>query len=434
MPLQKNSLRGKSRCRKIALVGKVQIPPLSEMDIASHMILPNLHSRNEEKQWATQPQLLASGLLVAGTLLPDRTMDLMVRVPNAVQCQMEEVSVVEESVPSEPSSVCSSVKETPALDPSEPAEYVLATLWEGVADDVPADVRDRLRTPLKNTEALSRRPQRVDMVRSAARGRTSKDCPPLDWNMETIGKEQSEDPALGWILNKNCEYETGPTYDEVRPLCEEVKSLVAQWPHLRMVDSVLYRDWLGRTVEQVLWHQLIPLPERRSILIQLAHKAGGHLRIRRSLAQEQLSPTVMSAYRATEHDSTGFTPCKLFLGREVTLPIDLVLGECLPACSNPLNVMHFVTDQERIIKTAFADVREFSQRLATVRASRYNLWVSPAAFKPEDWESKEVGPEDNLEFVNLDGLGEEDPDWDGRDEVPQPRPRREIKLPGRYRD
>ena len=96
--------------------------------------------------------------------------------------------------------------------------------------------------------------------------------------------------------------------------------------------------------------------------------------------------------------------------------------------------MHFVTDQERIIKTAFADVREFSQRLATVRVSRYNLRVRPAAFKPEDWVSKEVGPEDNLEFVNLDGLGEEDPDWDGRDEVPQPRPRREIKLPGHNRD
>ena len=150
---------------------------------------------------------------------------------------------MEENEPSEPSSVFPSVKETPELDPSEPAEYVLATLWEGVADDVPADVRDRLRTPLKNADALSRRPQRVDMVRSAARKRTSKDCPPLDWNMETIGKEQSENPALGWILNKKCESETGPAYDEVRPLCEEVKSLVAQWSQLRVTDSVLYRDW-----------------------------------------------------------------------------------------------------------------------------------------------------------------------------------------------
>jgi hypothetical protein len=150
--------------------------------------------------------------------------------------------------------------------------------------------------------------------------------------METIGKEQSQDPALGWILNKKGESETGLTYDEVRPFCEEVESLVAQWPQLRVIDGVLYCDWLGRTVEQVLWHQLIPLPERRSFLIQLAHEAGGHLRIRRSLAQVKLRSTVMSAYRATEHESTGFTPCKLFLGREVTLPIDLVLGECLSVC------------------------------------------------------------------------------------------------------
>ena len=251
-------------------------------------------------------------------------------------------------------------------------------------------------------------------------------------------------------------------------------------------------------MEQVLWHQLIPLPERRSILIQLAHKAGGHLRIQRSLAQEQLRPTVMSAYRATEHESTGFTPCKLFLGREVNLPIDLVLGECLPVHENTLNVVHFVTEQEHIIKTAFEEVREFSQRLANVRASRYNLRVRPAVFKPgqwvwlyyprrrpkikekwakyfvgpvkileqlspvlfkvqkskralpqlvyidklkpfegkspEDWESKEVEPTDNLGFVNLNGFGEEDPDPDERLETPLARPRREVRLPARYKD
>jgi len=36
--------------------------------------------------------------------------------------------------------------------------------------------------------------------------------------------------------------------------------------------------------------------------------------------------TVMAAYRASPHESTGFSPNKLFLGREVRMPLDLVMG------------------------------------------------------------------------------------------------------------
>ena len=37
---------------------------------------------------------------------------------------------------------------------------------------------------------------------------------------------------------------------------------------------------------------------------------------------------VMLIYRNIEHEGTGFTPCRLFLGREVVLLIDLVLIDC----------------------------------------------------------------------------------------------------------
>jgi len=444
VPLQKVRPRNKNYCRRIALAEKRQVPPLSEMNIPFYETLPKLNCLDEEKLWATQPQLLASGLLVAGNLRPDQTMDLMVPVlnlsiPKGVQRKIEEVSVVEESEPSGPSSVCSSVKEEFDCEPSEVAEKVLAPLCEGVPDDVPAEVRDRLRTVLKNADALSCQPQRVDMVRSAAVGRTSKDSLTLEWNPEIIRKEPSEGPALSWILNKKPESEMKPTYDEVRPLCEEGKSLVAQWQQLRVNDGVLYRS--------------------------------------------------------TEQESTGCTACKLLLGREVNLPIDLVLRECLPVSAN---VVHFVTEQETVIKTAFAEVREFSQRLANVRASRYNLRVRPAVFKPGDWvwlyyprrrpkikekwakyfvgpvkileqlspvlfkvqkskraqpqlvhidklkpfegkppgdwEPKEMDPVGDLEFENLEGLGEENPHREERVDIPPQRPRREITVPLRFRE
>ena len=40
-------------------------------------------------------------------------------------------------------------------------------------------------------------------------------------------------------------------------------------------------------------------------------------------------PIVTSAYRASVHESTGFTPNQLFFGREVNLPIHFLVG--LPA-------------------------------------------------------------------------------------------------------
>ena len=37
-------------------------------------------------------------------------------------------------------------------------------------------------------------------------------------------------------------------------------------------------------------------------------------------------PLLMMAYRSSVHESTGVSPCSMMLGREITLPIDLVLG------------------------------------------------------------------------------------------------------------
>jgi len=37
-------------------------------------------------------------------------------------------------------------------------------------------------------------------------------------------------------------------------------------------------------------------------------------------------PIVMAAYRASPHGSTGYSPNRLFLGRETRMPLDLIIG------------------------------------------------------------------------------------------------------------
>src|SRR6218665_518684 len=51
------------------------------------------------------------------------------------------------------------------------------------------------------------------------------------------------------------------------------------------------------------------------------------------------------------HEGTGFTPCQFFLGREVVLPIDLVLNDCrLDNTSSVLSCSDYVDKVDELIK------------------------------------------------------------------------------------
>jgi len=127
-------------------------------------------------------------------------------------------------------------------------------------------------------------------------------------------------------------------------------------------------------------------------------------------------PSVMAAYRATCHSSTGYSPNALFLGREVISPIDLVLGDCYLSDTNPKFVDDFVKLTWDRLQTVYCKVREFTQQTAQSREVRYNLKVKPAEFVKGQlvWyfcPRRRVGRKDNWEkfysgpFTILEQLG-----------------------------
>jgi len=111
------------------------------MDVEAYAILPNL--KPTWKQWATQPQVLESGLLVAGTLLPERALDLTVRIMNptgrdiklrkGIQCMLEEVTLIESESRGFNTSGCASVTEVLRRPEQDEAEVILAPLWSDIA-------------------------------------------------------------------------------------------------------------------------------------------------------------------------------------------------------------------------------------------------------------------------------------------------------------
>lgn len=78
------------------------MPASSELDIEAYAILPNL--KITKSKWASMLKFLESSLLIAGTLLPYRMIDLTVRVMNpsgraihlkkGFQCELEGVELM----------------------------------------------------------------------------------------------------------------------------------------------------------------------------------------------------------------------------------------------------------------------------------------------------------------------------------------------------
>ena len=90
-------------------------------------------------------------------------------------------------------------------------------------------------------------------------------------------------------------------------------------------------------------------------------------------------PYAVAAYRATAHESTGFSPNYVIFGRENRLPIDLVLG--LPGNDDALaSVDDFVAMREQRWRDCYTLVREHLQKTAERSKHRYDLRVRETQF------------------------------------------------------
>ena len=64
----------------------------------------------------------------------------------------------------------------------------------------------------------------------------------------------------------------------------------------------------------------------------------------------------MMAYRATPHETTGLTPNDLMLGRQVSMPVDIMIG--LPPGPEPEDEVVYVSNLRDRLQEAYAHARE----------------------------------------------------------------------------
>ena len=91
----------------------------------------------------------------------------------------------------------------------------------------------------------------------------------------------------------------------------------------------------------------------------------------------------LAAFRATRHDSTGYTLNYLVFGREVRTPVDIVYREA--EGEPPDDYDAFVEDFRERSTTAYAEVRSSLGKAAERNKRYYNIGVRKQRFKVGDW-------------------------------------------------
>jgi len=94
-------------------------------------------------------------------------------------------------------------------------------------------------------------------------------------------------------------------------------------------------------------------------------------------------PTVAAAYRATKHDTTGYSPNQLVFGRENRAPLDIVLGT--PEEVEESSVDAWVDDRVERQRQVYELVRNHTKSAAGRYKSYYDQKVHKSSFKEGDF-------------------------------------------------
>jgi hypothetical protein len=96
-------------------------------------------------------------------------------------------------------------------------------------------------------------------------------------------------------------------------------------------------------------------------------------------------PQVMAAYRASVHSATGFSPNRLFLGRETRMPLDLVMGTPIEDDGQPRSVDAYVQKIKEETEEAYEIARRELRVAAERRKKTYDIRVKKTEFAVNDW-------------------------------------------------
>jgi len=100
---------------------------------------------------------------------------------------------------------------------------------------------------------------------------------------------------------------------------------------------------------------------------------------------DEFLPTVMGAYRASRHESTGFSPNFLMLGKENAAPLDVVYGIPVGEEEHYESQDGFVDNRLKIMRESYRIARENLGCSAERAKKYYDMRVRPRQFSVGQW-------------------------------------------------
>ena len=94
-------------------------------------------------------------------------------------------------------------------------------------------------------------------------------------------------------------------------------------------------------------------------------------------------PMVLSAYRASVHESTGYSPNRLMFGRENTMPVDIIMGSVNPSSCDTYE--EYVSDILQRLRDSYYQARQHLQKSAERRKKYYDIRVKEKKFSSGEW-------------------------------------------------
>ena len=154
----------------------------------------------------------------------------------------------------------------------------------------------------------------------------------------------------------------------------------------------------GRNFESKLFRQLcdflrikktrtVPYhPQSDGLVERFNRTLGTLLRLYTNSHQDDWDehlPYLMMAYRSTIHDSTGYSPNYLMLGREVMMPLDAMFPN--PFTNKYYETVESYTEQlQERFRNAYTHVRENLKKSAERQKKQYDLVQNLEIYKPND--------------------------------------------------
>ena len=92
-------------------------------------------------------------------------------------------------------------------------------------------------------------------------------------------------------------------------------------------------------------------------------------------------PLLTAAYRCTVHPSTGFTPNNLMLGREVTIPSDLLFPY---HAAEELNPVEYVLDMQQRLTDCYHRARQHLNSASKSQKKNYDTRVVEHSYRVGD--------------------------------------------------